>query len=728
MYALVLVEIGVKNVDKYFTYHIPDNLEDKINIGIRVKVPFNTREISGFVIKIINKIEDNNYEVKDILEVIDNEEVLNLELLKLGEYISSKTLCSMITAYQTMLPKALKANHKVAMKPKNEVIAVLNKDTSEIYEYISICSYKKQVEILNGIIENGSVKVISSNISSVTSLANKGLIKTLSREVYRYNDKAIENKNTVFLNEEQSKVVKEVIDNLNTNNTYLLKGVTGSGKTEVYMHIIKEVIDRGMQAIMLVPEISLTPQIVSRFRQRFNNEVAVLHSGLSDGERYDEYRKIKKGLVKIVVGARSAIFSPFQNLGVIIIDEEQVTSYKQENNPRYHTRDVALFRCKYHNCPLVLGSATPSLESYARAKKGVYKLLTLNKRANNKLMPEIRIVDMKKEIRNNYHNISLELENAIKEKLDKKEQIIILLNRRGYSSMLTCKDCGEVIKCPNCDISLTYHKTSNTLRCHYCGYGTKVQDRCPSCYGRSLTMYGLGTEKLEEELVKKFNARVVRMDLDTTTSKKAHSKIIKDFLEQKYDILVGTQMIAKGLDFPNVTLVGVINADASLNIPDFRSSEYTYQLLSQVSGRSGRDKKEGIVIIQTLNPEHYSIKYAKDHDYDGFFNYEMRIRKKLGYPPYYFLTLIKILSRDYQLCMKEANKVGEFLRKNLPSDVIVLGPSIASTFKVNNIYHFQCIIKYKKEDDIKGVLRTIDNIYKVNTKVRIEMDIDPVRL
>lgn len=728
MYALVLVEIGVKNVDKYFTYHIPDNLEDKINIGIRVKVPFNTREISGFVIKIINEIEDNNYEVKDILEVIDNEEVLNLELLKLGEYISSKTLCSMITAYQTMLPKALKANHKVAMKPKNEVIAVLNKDVSEIYEYISFCSYKKQVEILKSIIENGSVKVVSSNVSSVTSLANKGLIKTLSREVYRYNDKAIENKHTVFLNEEQSKVVKEVIDNLNTNNTYLLKGVTGSGKTEVYMHIIKEVIDRGMQAIMLVPEISLTPQIVSRFRQRFNDEVAVLHSGLSDGERYDEYRKIKKGLVKIVVGARSAIFSPFQNLGVIIIDEEQVTSYKQENNPKYHTRDVALFRCKYHNCPLVLGSATPSLESYARAKKGVYKLLTLNKRANNKLMPEIRIVDMKKEIRNNYHNISLELENAIKEKLDKKEQIIILLNRRGYSSMLTCKDCGEVIKCPNCDISLTYHKTSNTLRCHYCGYGTKVQDTCPSCYGRSLTMYGLGTEKLEEELVKKFNARVVRMDLDTTTSKKAHSKIIKDFLEQKYDILVGTQMIAKGLDFPNVTLVGVINADASLNIPDFRSSEYTYQLLSQVSGRSGRDKKEGIVIIQTLNPEHYSIKYAKDHDYDGFFNYEMSIRKKLGYPPYYYLTLIKILSRDYQLCMKEANKVGEFLRKNLPSDVIVLGPSIASTFKVNNIYHFQCIIKYKKEDDIKGVLRTIDNIYKVNTKVRIEMDIDPVRL
>lgn len=728
MYALVLVEIGVKNVDKYFTYHIPDNLEDKINIGIRVKVPFNTRKISGFVIKIINKIEDNNYEVKDILEVIDNEEVLNLELLKLGEYISSKTLCSMITAYQTMLPKALKANHKVAMKPKNEVIAVLNKDVSEIYEYISFCSYKKQVEILKSIIENGSVKVVSSNVSSITSLANKGLIKTISREVYRYNDNTIENKHTVFLNEEQSKVVKEVIDNLNTNNTYLLKGVTGSGKTEVYMHIIKEVIDRGMQAIMLVPEISLTPQIVSRFRQRFNNEVAVLHSGLSDGERYDEYRKIKKGLVKIVVGARSAIFSPFQNLGVIIIDEEQVTSYKQENNPRYHTRDVALFRCKYHNCPLVLGSATPSLESYARAKKGVYRLLTLNKRANNKLMPEIRIVDMKKEIRNNYHNISLELENAIKEKLDKKEQIIILLNRRGYSSMLTCKDCGEVIKCPNCDISLTYHKTSNTLRCHYCGYGTKVQDRCPSCYGRSLTMYGLGTEKLEEELVKKFNARVVRMDLDTTTSKKAHSKIIKDFLEQKYDILVGTQMIAKGLDFPNVTLVGVINADASLNIPDFRSSEYTYQLLSQVSGRSGRDKKEGIVIIQTLNPEHYSIKYAKDHDYDGFFNYEMSIRKKLGYPPYYYLTLIKILSRDYQLCMKEANKVGEFLRKNLPSDVIVLGPSIASTFKVNNIYHFQCIIKYKKEDDIKEVLRTIDNIYKVNTKVRIEMDIDPVRL
>lgn len=728
MYALVLVEVGVKNVDKYFTYHIPTNLMDKVKVGIRVKVPFNQRTIEGFVIKIVSKIENFTYEIKDILSVIDDEIILNEELLSLGQYISSKTLCSMITAYQVMLPKALKANHKVNMKPLKEKIAILNKEIEEIDNYISKCHYSKQVEILKTIIKTGYIKINSSNRSSINSLIQKDLIKQEQNDIYRYQDNIIEQVKEITLNKEQQIAVDEVINNMGNYITYLLKGVTGSGKTEVYMHIIKEVIKKNKNAIMLVPEISLTPQIVSRFKTRFGNQVAVLHSGLSDGERYDEYRKIKNGLVNIVVGARSAIFSPFKNLGVIIIDEEQVTSYKQENNPRYHTKDIAIERAKYHNCPLILGSATPSLETYARALKGVYKLLTLNQRANNKLLPKIKIVDMKKEIRNNYHNISLELENAIKEKISKKEQVIILLNRRGYSSMLSCKECGEVIKCKACDISLTYHKTSNTLRCHYCGYGTKVPSTCPNCHSTNLTMYGLGTEKLEEELIKKFNAKVVRMDLDTTSNKKAHSKIIKDFQDQKYDILVGTQMIAKGLDFSNVTLVGVINADASLNIPDFRSSEYTYQLLSQVSGRSGRDKKEGSVIIQTLNKEHYVIRYAKDHNYDGFFNYEMAIRKKLGYPPYYYLALIKILSKDYQEALKASTKVGEYLRKNLDKDIVILGPSIASTFKINNVYHFQCILKYKKEESIKKVLTEIANIYKTNNNVNIEIDIDPVRL
>ena len=581
----------------------------------------------------------------------------------------------------------------------------------------------------NAIKDNGVVKCIKvdgGNSSVIRALVKRDLVRVVEKEVYRYNDESIVKSENITLNKEQREAVDAVVSNINTNNTYLLYGVTGSGKTEVYINIIDSVIKMGKNAIMLVPEISLTPQIVSRFRNRFKSDVAVMHSGMSDAERYDEYRKIKNGDVKIVVGARSAVFSPFDNIGVIIIDEEQVTSYKQDNNPRYHTRDVALFRCKYHNCPLVLGSATPSLESFARAKKGVYKLLTLKNRANSKKMPVIKIVDLKKEHSASY--IGDTLKSEIIDRLNKKEQVLLLLNRRGYSSMVTCKNCGYTVMCPNCDISLTYHKSSDMLRCHYCSYALKVYDSCPKCHCKDFRDYGIGTEKLEEEVRKLFGARVVRMDLDTTSNKKSHNKIIKDFMDYKYDVLVGTQMIAKGLDFPNVTLVGVINADSSLNVPDFRSSEYTFELLTQVSGRAGRSDKEGSVVIQTYNKDHYSIVYAKEHDYYGFFNYEMNIRKKLKYPPYYYLSLIRILSKDYDMCMKEANKVGNYLKSNLGDDYIVLGPSIANTFKVNNIYHFQCIVKYKNEDKLYRTLKCLDDIYKSNSKVRLEIDNSPVRM
>lgn len=724
MYASVIIEYGNKAVDKTFTYIIPNEYRDKIKIGHRVLVPFNNKNIEGFVLEINDKY-DGEYDLKEIDSIVDEEPILNDEMLYIGNEIQKEILCSKISIYQAMLPKALKAQHKTNIGIKRNRYMALNKDIIEINNYINSCKSKKQVEILSEIIKNDKVLVNSSNYT-INSLLEKGLVKFIYEEINRYSVHSSGKYNLVKLNLEQEKVVNNV--EFNKFNSYLLYGVTGSGKTEVYMELISRVISNNKTAIMLVPEISLTPQIVDRFVTRFGSDIAILHSGLSDYEKYDEYRKIMLGKVKIVVGARSAIFAPLKNIGIIVIDEEHTNTYKQDNNPRYHARDVAMLRGKYHNCPVVLGSATPSLESFARACKGVYKLLTLTKRAGVSKLPDVKIVDMKEEVRKGNFILSSVLVEKVEDRLKKNEQVILLLNRRGYSSMLTCRDCGMVIKCPNCDISLTYHKSSNTNRCHYCNYSVKNIAVCPQCGSKNMKDYGLGTEKLEEELNKIFNARVIRMDMDTTSKKGMHEKIINDFGEHKYDILLGTQMIAKGLDFPMVTLVGVINADSSLNVPDFRSAEVTFDLLSQVSGRAGRGNSPGEVIIQSYNPEHYSIVCAKKHDYYGFYKEEMKIRKMLGYPPYFYITVVNITSKDYNIGFSEANKIGNYLRKNLRGDTKILGPSMANVFKINNIYHYQCIIKYKYDNKLSEVLTKIDDIYKINNKVDVSIDVNPVSI
>ena len=724
MYAKVIIEYGAKAVDREFTYIVPNNLVDKIKIGHRVLVPFNNKNIEGFVLDINNKYNDN-YELKEIINVCDEKPILNKEMLYLGNEIQKAILCSKISIYQAMLPKALKAKQNTNIGIKTNRYIKLNVSYAEANKYIEECRYPEQVKLLEKLITDERV-LITSLTSSVNTLIKKGIIKFEYEEANRYISHTTGKYHKVRLNEEQENVVNSV--SLDDDMTYLLYGVTGSGKTEVYMELIDKVIKRGKTAIMLVPEISLTPQIVDRFVTRFGEDVAILHSGLSDVERYDEYRKIMNGKVKIVVGARSAIFAPLDNLGIIVIDEEHSSTYKQDNNPRYHARDVAVLRSKYHKCPVLLGSATPSLESFARAKKGVYTLLTLTNRAGGGKLPEVSIIDMKKEVKKGNFILSYELSKKISEKLSKNEQIILLLNRRGYSSMLTCRDCGNVLKCPNCDISLTYHKTSNTNRCHYCNYSIKNVHKCPVCGSDNMKDYGLGTEKLEEELNKRFKARIIRMDMDTTSRKGMHEKIIEDFGNHKYDILLGTQMIAKGLDFPLVTLVGVINADSSLNIPDFRSAENTFSLLNQVSGRAGRSDLLGEVIIQTYNPEHYSIALAKEHNYLKFYDEEMKIRKVLNYPPFYYLTLVNITSKDYEIGFSEANKIGSYLRKYLSSDTVILGPSMANVFKVNNIYHYQCIIKYKYDDKLNKVLTKLDEIYKVNNKVDVSIDVNPIRV
>ena len=724
MYANVIIQYENKAVDREFSYIVPIQFVDKIRVGHRVKVLFNNREIEGFVLSLFDNY-DGEYKLNEIISLVDDEPILNDEMLYLGREICNKTLCSKISAYQVMLPKALKASEKTNIGIKKDRYIVLNVSVDVVDEYLLKCRFENQIKILNDLKEDGRL-LLKNKISGVDTLIKNGIIRYEYEDTYRYNVGATGRYKVVSLNDDQLKVVNAV--DLFRYDTYLLYGVTGSGKTEVYMELIDRVLSDGKTAIMLVPEISLTPQIVDRFITRFGDNVAILHSGLSDTERYDEYRKIMEGRVRIVVGARSAIFAPLENIGIIVIDEEHTSTYKQENHPRYNAKDVAILRGKYNNCPVIMGSATPSLETFARATNNVYKLLTLTKRAGMGKLPNVNVVDMRNEIKVGNFVLSKMLVDKINDRLKKKEQVILLLNRRGYSSMLTCRDCGSVLKCPNCDISLTYHKTSNSNRCHYCNYSIRNIRVCPQCGSDNIKDYGLGTEKLEEELNKMFKANIVRMDMDTTSKKGMHEKIINDFGEHKYDILVGTQMIAKGLDFPLVTLVGVINADSSLNVPDFRSAESTFQLLSQVSGRAGRSDLAGEVVIQTYNPDHYSIRYAKGHDYLSFYNQEMSIRRELCYSPYFYITVVNIASRDYELGFKEANKIGDYLRKNLSSNTKILGPSMANIFRINNVYHYQCIIKYKKDEKLNSVLREIDNIYKVNNKIDVDVDVDPVRI
>lgn len=719
MVAKVLVELSTRTVDKTFDYLVPEKFLSSIQVGCRVIVPFGKQKLEGFVLELTDKQEKE--ELKEIIDV-SYEVVLNQELLNLGKWLQKETLATLISCYQVMLPKALKADKDVNMKIQYDSFLVLGDvpfdlDTGNSTQKEIVL----QVEKL-GKVSKKDLNVISS--SSVKTLVKRGVLQEVLEERYRLQDE-VEMATAHPLTWEQKRVVETVLSKKDEFIPYLLHGVTGSGKTEVYMEIISRQLEEGKTAIVLVPEISLTPQIVKRFKGRFGPTVAILHSRLSEGEKYDEYRKIARGEVSIVIGARSAIFAPLSRIGAIIIDEEHTSSYHQERDPRYRAIDVAMKRGKTHHCPVILGSATPTLESYARAEKGVYHLLELPHRVNNRSLPSISVVDLNQEKKNGTIYFSKTLLDKIKERLEKQEQILLLLNRRGYASYITCSNCGYVYKCPNCDITLTYHKTNQMLRCHYCGYATKKDTICPSCKEDAIKEFGLGTEKVEEELKKLFEGvRVVRMDFDTTSKKGAHAKILEDFGEGKYDILLGTQMIAKGLDFPNVTLVGVISADTSLNIPDFRSSEVTFQLLDQVAGRSGRGEKEGEVVIQTFNPDHYAIMYAKNHDYIGFYREEMKIRKMLKYSPYYYMALIKISSRDYEVASRESNLVASVLKKKLTSSIL-LGPTTASMFRVNNIYHFQIIIKYKKEEHLYPTLESMLKYYESNRNVMVAIDFNP---
>lgn len=703
MLASVLIQYSVKSLNKVFDYIVPDELKDIIRVGHKVIVSFGNSEVEGFVLKLHNNKEKNvNY--KSVIKIQESDFYLNDELLELGKSLSNSLLCNLISCYQVMLPKALKASYKTNINRKYETIISLNKETDIDKYVLEHKRSKKEIEIIE-LLKKNDVNKKEINSSSLRNLILNNVVLEnkieVNREVSFLDEKAKDIKLTDF----QESAVNEIL--LSNDNRFLLYGVTGSGKTEVYIELLKRTISNGKTGIVLVPEISLTPQIVSRFKSVFGNSVAVFHSSLSEGEKYDEYRRIMNHEVSLVVGARSAIFVPLNNIGLIIVDECQSTTYKQENTPKYNAIDVAFLRGEYNNAKVVLGSATPSLEQYIRAKKNVYHLVNLNKRISGKF-PSIEIVDMEKESHKHNYIISDKLDKEIKNCISRDEQVILLLNRRGFSTFLSCTNCGYVYKCPNCDISLIYHKSSNSYSCHYCGYRVVKSDICPKCHEDAIRDLGLGTEKLEEMISKKYNVLVLRMDADTTSTKNSHQKLISEFGSGKYNILVGTQMISKGLNFENVSLVGVINSDSALLMPDFRSSERAYELLSQTAGRVGRFNLPGKVIIQTYNPTNYVYTAVTKNDYEYFFNYEMNIRKQLMYPPYYYICNLTMISDSFEKSRDTANTIKKYLDSNLDSSYIVLGPSVASIVKLKNKYRFNIMIKYKKNDLLMKVLKEIN--------------------
>ena len=631
-------------------------------------------------------------------------------------------------------------DNKAKKKKENQyALALVPEEYTKIYNTLRQNAVK-QKQLLMDIVEHTddypkTQKDLETELDLTAAVLNsavkKGWLKKKAVEVYRdplAGFKDDEKPAPIKLNDKQQHALDEIAKAIDEKKaeTFLLEGITGSGKTEVYLHAISKALAQGRTALMLVPEISLTPQMVRQVKARFGQEVAVLHSALSEGEKYDEWRRIRRGETKVVVGARSAVFAPLKNIGLIVIDEEHESSYKQESDPRYNARDVAIWRSKYHHCPLVLGSATPSLGSRARAQKNVYHLLRLTKRANNKKLPKVRLIDLKHvQFAGGQFDLSLELVDAIKKRLEKKEQIILMLNRRGFANFMLCRECGFVLKCPNCDVSLNLHKDTNCMQCHYCGHTEPIPTRCPNCQSSQIRFLGTGTQKVQEELEELLpGARILRMDVDTTRRKGSYKRILDAFGNHEADILLGTQMIAKGLDFPNVTLVGVINADTGLWLSDYNASEKTFELLTQVAGRAGRAEKEGEVLIQTYNPEHYAIQLAQTQDYERFYGYEMNVRHAGNYPPYFFTVLISIAAKKEQNAAREAFKIKRYLTKQLHAETIILGPTPSAISRVKNQYYYQILVKYKKEPNLNKLLHHVQDSAQEAKKYGLSIFID----
>ena len=740
MIAEVVINRSAKRLNRTFDYKIPNNLEELIMIGSTVLVPFGKYSAleEGYVIGIK---ENTEYEVKEINQIKHN---LTEKQIELAKWMAKRYFCNISDCIKQMLTPGTK-NRKVEKNVQDKTInaVYLKKSIDEIQFDIDMGKIKseKQKKILQFLKSNEGATV--PEIEEFTG-GTRAIVKTLEKNEYieivekkvernPLANKQIEKTSDLKLTDEQLNAYYFITSSI-LNNEYeqfLLYGVTGSGKTEVYLQLIEKAISLNKTAIVLVPEISLTPQMIDRFIARFDKEkIAVLHSKLSIGERYDEWNKIKEGKAQIVIGARSAIFAPIENIGVIIIDEEHDSSYKSESIPKYDAKEIAKRIAKENNCPLVLGSATPDIVTYYKANEGNITLLELTRRANNSNLPEVEVVDLKMELATgNRSMLSFKLHDAIEQNLKDKRQTILFLNRRGYSTFIMCRECGYTVKCKNCNISMTYHRTENKLKCHYCGYEENVVTVCPECHSTKIRYFGTGTQRLEDEIHKIFpNASTIRMDIDTVTKKNSHEEILNKFKNENIDILIGTQMVVKGHHFPNVTLVGVIAADSSLNIDDYRANERTFQILTQVAGRAGRENLPGNVIIQTYNPDNFSIQCAKKQDYKMFYNTEIALRKQLKYPPFCDIILIGFNSLIENEIIKVSDMVYTYLKDKLDEQTfIILKPMPSPVDKIQNRYRWRIIIKGNMTDTANQIINNcLKQVYESNFKnTRVTVDINP---
>lgn len=716
--AHIYIEHSVLDLDRTFTYRC-----DAFHVqrGVRVRVPFARQTLVGFVDHVEDwdndYVDSLSYELKSVLEVIDTEPLINEELFQLAKWMSKTYIAPTISCFQVMLPAKL--------KPKSNHQSI--KQTAWV-QYIKEIDglTKKQKEVLM-VMQEENIMLRTKYYEEYKSVGKKlielGCVEVVYKETTATLKEADISSSAFLLTDEQQQAIQQ-IESAMEEEVLLLHGATGSGKTEVFLQIAAKALAQGKQVLLLVPEISLTPQMVKRVNERFGKDVAIYHSGLNNQEKYEQYQLVKHHQVSIVVGTRSAVFMPFDNLGYIILDEEHDASYKQDSSPRYHCRDIAIERAKFHHAKVLLASATPSLESYARAHKNVYQLIEMPQRINQN-MPIVKLVEMRKAIKNQENYLlSNQLLQGMYERLERKEQVILLLNRRGYTPILRCMECGYVQMCPHCDIAMAYHKEDNVLKCHTCGYQMKLPNACPSC-GKSAWRYlGMGTQRLEEVVKQKFpQARVLRMDADTTTKKNAHEHLLTSFQDHEADILIGTQMIAKGLDIEKVTLVGIINGDALLNRSDYRCAEVTYDLLEQACGRSGRGQYHGEVIIQAYDISHYAITCAAKHDYKAFFQQEMKYRHLAGYPPYKYLASMVFHHKEEEVALQDAS----LAKEEIPEEIRILGPT--SLTKIKDEYRVRIILKGKQPLELNRMMNLIYRKHKqAKRSSRMDIDLQPLLL
>lgn len=733
--ATVAVENTFFSKSNDYDYYVPEKNVNNIKVGMRVKVPFGNgnRQREGIVVKVYTAI---NSSLKEITLVIDNKPIISEELVSLALWLKERCFCTTYDCLKQMLPRGF---GKIGDK-STKMATLLVEDEALLPKLTP-----KQKSVTDLLFDIGSASVseicefCSVGKSVLDNLKKYGVIDYFDKEIYRtpYKSSNVAEKDVIALSKKQQKAFDTYVNMLNDNGgTGLLYGVTGSGKTQVYLKLIDKAIEDNKDVIVLVPEIGLTSQMISIFQKRYGNIVAVIHSGLSLGERNDEYKRIDRGEAKIVIGTRSAVFSPVHNLGLIVMDEEQEYTYKSDRTPRYHTKDVANFRAKYNKALFLMISATPSIESYSNAMAGKYTLCEIDERYGEAKLPDVVCVDMKNEMKNgNRSPISVKLKELLQETLDNKKQAILLINRRGYNTFIACNDCGHVLTCPNCSISLTYHSDSRLLTCHYCGFTKVLDNKCPECNGDNVRYSGYGTQRIEHELELLFpSARIMRMDADSTSTKFSHDRIFESFKNQEYDFLIGTQMVAKGLDFPNVSLVGIINADNSLYDENYNSSERSFDLITQVIGRSGRRDGNGKAVIQTINPYNQTIEFASKQDFKGFYNNEIMLRKALVYPPYCDIYSISFVGENENTVALSAKKFFEIL-KELNADnrekLIVLGPGPAKLSKLNNQYRYRLSVKCKNSKNIRELINEIINgIRKIKEfkDISITVDLNPYDL